>query len=135
MISWLYSKLDRNGYRSYHNNTLPYIWGKNSKGTQILPLYLLVKTLYLYPKELPLDTPSNRSPTGPQRCLKGITGRELSSGWGELLPILPPCQRHDPTESCWLLFHWKTSTWNEICFWSTNKFVHAQITIFFYLNY
>lgn len=31
MISWLYSKLDRNGYRSYHNNTLPYIWGKIQK--------------------------------------------------------------------------------------------------------
>lgn len=56
------------------------ISGKKSKGTQILPLCLLMKTSYLYPKELPLDTPLNRRPVLPLRCLKGITGREFSSG-------------------------------------------------------
>lgn len=44
---------------------------KDSKGTQIFPLYLLVKTSYFFPKELPLDTPSNRSSAVPLRCLKG----------------------------------------------------------------
>lgn len=79
MIKRLYSKLWKNGYRSY-NNILHLGKKKDSKGTQILPLYLLVKTSYLYPKELPLDTPSNRSSAVPLRCLKGITARELSSG-------------------------------------------------------
>lgn len=61
--------------------------------------------------------------------------RELEAGWSELLSVLPPCQRHwkDLTESCWLLFH--QNTWNEICFWSTNKLVHVQLTTLFYLSY
>lgn len=36
-----------------------------------MPLYLPLKISYFYPKELPLDTPSNRSSAVPLRCLKG----------------------------------------------------------------
>lgn len=44
---------------------------KDSKGTQLLPLRLLVNPSYFYPKNLPVDTPSNRSSAVPLRCLKG----------------------------------------------------------------
>jgi len=39
---------------------------KDSEGTPMLPLYLLVKISYSYPKELSLDKPSNSSSAVPQ---------------------------------------------------------------------
>lgn len=139
MIIRLYSELERNGCRSYHKYIFRYMYiyiYKNNKKIfkrywniaiisssdkfiqkNCLWTHLQIRALYL-----PWDTS------------KGITGKEFSSGWGELLSILPPCQMHweESREMCWLLFLWSMSPWNEICLWSTHKLVPVLLIIFPY---